>query len=55
MKAEVTHADFAGPDEVLSALRKVEADLRAVGRITGTLAWTGADGQLQVGVELAQV
>jgi valyl-tRNA synthetase len=55
MKAEVTHADFAGPDEVLSALRKVEADLRAVGRITGTLAWTGADGQLQVDVELAQV
>ena len=54
MKAEVSHADISGPDDTLAALRTVETDLRAVGRITGTLTWTVAEGPLQVGVELAQ-
>ena len=54
MKAEVGAADVSGPADVLGALRTVEADLRAVGRITGTLAWTVAEGPLQVRIDLVE-
>jgi len=54
MKAEVAHAEVSGADDVLGALRTVEADLRAVGRITGTLAWTVAEGPLQVRIDLVE-
>ncbi|MCA0252066.1 MAG: valine--tRNA ligase [Actinobacteria bacterium] len=53
MKTQVTWADFAGPEPVLSALRQVESDLRAVGKIIGDLQWTESSAQLVVDVELA--
>ncbi len=53
MKTEVARAVVTGPDELLAELRLVEADLRAVGRITGELVWTPGDAPLAVDVELA--
>ncbi len=53
MKTEVARAEFAGPDDILAALKLVETDLRAVGRITGSVTWTTADSPLAVDVELA--
>ena len=53
MKTEVARAVVTGPDEMLAELRLVEADLRAVGRITGELVWTPGDAPLAVDVELA--
>lgn len=53
MKTEVTRADFAAKGEVLERLRQVEADLRAVGRITGEVLWAESDTDLAVDVELA--
>lgn len=55
MKAEVARAEVSGAEPTLAALRAVESDLRAVGRITGALEWVPADGPLQVAVELAEV
>jgi len=37
----------------LAALRQAEADLRAVGHVTGELTWTEADGPLAADVTLA--
>ncbi|MFC7620918.1 valine--tRNA ligase [Microlunatus sp. GCM10028923] len=53
MKIEITRAEFAGPAETLNRVRSVEADLRAVGRITGAVEWTERDGELSVDVTLA--
>jgi len=53
MRTEVDTATFSGPADALGALQQVEADLRAVGRITGTVAWTDAAGPLAVEVALA--
>ncbi len=53
MKTEVARAVVTGPDELLAELRLAEADLRAVGRITGELVWTPGDAPLMVDVELA--
>ena len=52
MKTEVSLAKIYGPAEVLSRLRLVESDLRAVGRITGELSWVEADGPVAVDVTL---
>ena len=54
MKAEVAQAEISGPEAALSALRTVEADLRAVGRITAPVQWTLTEAPLQVRVELAE-
>ena len=53
MKTEVTRADFTGPSPVLAGLRQVEADLRAVGKLVGEVAWTESDEPLAVHAELA--
>ncbi|MCE1175193.1 MAG: valine--tRNA ligase, partial [Propionibacteriales bacterium] len=52
MKAEVARAEFSGPSEVLDRLRLSESDLRAVGRITGSLEFRPSEGALQVSVDL---
>ncbi|MGD7733862.1 valine--tRNA ligase [Propionibacteriaceae bacterium G57] len=53
MKTEVTRAVFSGESGSLARLRLVEDDLRAVGRITGEVAWVEAEGPVSVEVELA--
>ncbi|MEA4943728.1 MAG: valine--tRNA ligase [Propionicimonas sp.] len=53
MKTEVTHAEFTGSAEVVAALQQVERDLRAVGRITGTIEWTTTEAPLAVSIDLA--
>ncbi|MEA5118163.1 MAG: valine--tRNA ligase, partial [Propionicimonas sp.] len=53
MKTEVTHAEFTGSAEVVAALQQVERDLRAVGRITGTIEWTTTEAPLAVSMDLA--
>ena len=54
MRTEVQAATFSGPAATLAALRSVEADLRAVGRISGEVAWAETAGQVTVEVTLAE-
>ncbi len=54
MKTEVTRAEFVGQADVLDRIKAFEADLRAVGRITGEVVWTVAEQPLSVAVELAE-
>ncbi len=54
MRTEVARAEFTGPAEVLDRLKEIEADLRAVGRLTGEIQWSAADVQLTVDVALAE-
>jgi len=53
MKTEVALAKVSGPDAALARLQRVEPDLRAVGRLTGEVAWTATDSPLRVEVTLA--
>ena len=53
MKTEISLAKFYGPAHALAHLQAVEADLRAVGRITGEISWVEADGPTAVDVTLA--
>ncbi|TDT34003.1 valine--tRNA ligase [Naumannella halotolerans] len=53
MKTEVNTARISGPAASIARLRAVEADLRAVGRITGAVEFTETDGPITVDVELA--
>ncbi len=53
MKAEAAAAAFSGPADRLARLRTVEADLRAVGRITGEVRWTETDTAVTVDLTLA--
>jgi valyl-tRNA synthetase len=53
MKTEASSAEFSGPPEQLERLRTLETDLRAVGRLTGTVTWTVTDTPLTVTLELA--
>ena len=53
MRTEIAAAHFRGSATALAALRAVEADLRAVGRITGEVSWAEADGPVAVEVSLA--
>ena len=53
MKTEVTAAHLSGPGRTLDRLRTVDADLRAVGRITGELTWRDADTPLTIDVTLS--
>jgi valyl-tRNA synthetase len=55
MKTEVSAATFSGPPQVIARLRQVEADLRAVGRLSGEVHWLEDDGPLHVDVTLATV
>ena len=52
MKTEASSAEFSGATEQLERLRTIETDLRAVGRLTGSLTWTVTDGPLAVRLEL---
>ncbi|GAA1372596.1 valine--tRNA ligase [Luteococcus sanguinis] len=54
MKTEVTRAEFVGQADVLVRLKAFEADLGAVGRITGEVVWTVAEQPLSVEVKLAE-
>jgi valyl-tRNA synthetase len=53
MKTEISLAKFYGTADALAHLQAVEADLRAVGRITGEISWVETDGPLAVDVTLA--
>ena len=53
MRTEVSRAELTGAADMLDRLRAIEADLRAVGRLTGEIQWTAADVPLTVDVELA--
>ncbi len=52
MKTEVSLAKFSGPAASIARLQAAEADLRAVGRISGNLTWTAVDGPVAVDVTL---
>ncbi len=52
MKTEVARAEVRGQGEVLDRLRDLEADLRAVGHISGVVQWIESDQPLDVAVEL---
>ena len=52
MKTEVARACVRGPEPALELLALAEADLRAVGRITGDLVRVVADGPITIDVEL---
>ena len=52
MKTEAATAEFSGPAEQLERLRTLETDLRAVGRLTGTVTWTVTETPLTVTLEL---
>ncbi|WP_040162925.1 valine--tRNA ligase [Nigerium massiliense] len=53
MKTEATHATITGPADQIARLRSLEDDLRAVGRLTGDVAWTDGDDTVRVELELA--
>jgi valyl-tRNA synthetase len=53
MRTDVEAAAFSGEAGTLHRLQAVEADLRAVGRITGQVSWLEAGGPLEVEVSLA--
>jgi valyl-tRNA synthetase len=53
MRTEVDSAVFSGEAQTLDRLRAVEADLRAVGRISGRVDWVAGGGPLAVEVTLA--
>ena len=53
MKTEASSAEFSGPADQLERLRTLETDLRAVGRLRGTVTWTVTDTPLTVTLELA--
>ena len=54
MRTEISEAHFRGPATALDHLRSVEADLRAVGRLVGTVTWTETDEPVSAEVRLAQ-
>jgi len=53
MRTDVDAAVFSGDAATLRRLQSVEADLRAVGRISGQVAWVEGGGPLSVEVSLA--
>jgi valyl-tRNA synthetase len=53
MKTEASSAEFSGPSEQLERLRRIETDLRAVGRLIGPVTWTVTETPLTVTLELA--
>jgi valyl-tRNA synthetase len=55
MRAEVARIELAGPDDWAQRVRTAEADLRAAGRITGTLGYAEAETPEVRGAELIPV
>jgi len=55
MKTELTSATVTGPSDAVARLRRAEADLRAVGRITGPLGWSAGGDAVVISAELAVV
>ena len=53
MKTPIAAAEFSGPAGVLARLAAIEADLRAVGRIVGEIAWTEGGDELAAQITLA--
>ncbi len=43
MRSQITAATLVGPDHLLSGVRQVESDLRATGRLTGSLGYLTGD------------
>jgi valyl-tRNA synthetase len=54
MRTDVAAAQFSGPPDALARLQAVEADLRAVGRISGQVSWVEGAGALAVQVTLGE-
>lgn len=54
MKTEIVSATVAGPEASIARLRGAEADLRAVGRVTGPLEWSASGDAITVTAELAR-
>lgn len=54
MKTPVTSATISGPAEAIGRLRGIEADLRAVGRITTPVAWVDEGAAVSVAAELGE-
>jgi valyl-tRNA synthetase len=54
MRTDVAAAEFSGPADALARLRAVEADLRAVGRISGPVTWVEGAETVTVRVTLAE-
>jgi len=54
MRTDVAAAEFSGLAGSLARLQAVEADLRAVGRISGGVSWVEGDGPVAVRVTLAE-
>jgi len=54
MKTSIRKAVFLGEQAALERLKSIEADLRAVGHITGEVVWRIAEGPLTVEVELEE-
>jgi len=52
MKTPVTEATFTGTGVTLNRLRLVEADLRAVGWITGTITWRESEAEQPLAVDV---
>jgi valyl-tRNA synthetase len=52
MRTEVSRAELTGAADVLDRLKEIEADLRAVGRLTGEIQYSAADVALTIDVEL---
>jgi valyl-tRNA synthetase len=55
MKTEISRAVFSGSSTALAHLQSAESDLRAVGRITGSLEWNEADGPVHADITLVDV
>ncbi|MCL1837915.1 MAG: valine--tRNA ligase [Propionibacteriaceae bacterium] len=53
MKTEICRAEISGAAKSLERLKAIEADLRAVGRITADIIWTPTEDRLQVVADLA--
>ncbi len=54
MKTEASQTQISAPEASLDRLRSVEADLRAVGRLTGEITWQVSDGPIAVALTLAE-
>ena len=54
MKTPIRQATFLGDHAALERLKAIEADLRAVGHITGEVRWKIAEGPLAVEVDLEE-
>ncbi|MGL5406417.1 MAG: valine--tRNA ligase [Propionibacteriaceae bacterium] len=54
MKAELSRCDITAPAPILAAAKLAEADLKAVGRITGDIVWIEGTGDLAAVAQIAE-